>query len=224
MAEATSAFAAPRDWRLVALIGVRLLCRRCLPADPQRRPGSGSSPRWPCSRHARSACRAQRLRTHNRRMRVALDNMSQGLCMFDRNERLVVCNQRYKEMYHLPDDVARPGMTLTGLLEYRASHRHLLAQGRGLPARAARLHGRRPDPQHRSQIRRRPCHLRSPTGRWPTAAGSRRMRTSPSGATPSASAPRCRNSRQRRAVIEQAIASFRQRVEDTAAHGRPKAP
>jgi hypothetical protein len=25
--------------------------------------------------------------------------MSQGLCMFDGNERLVVCNQRYMDMY-----------------------------------------------------------------------------------------------------------------------------
>ena len=32
------------------------------------------------------------LRTDNLRMRVAINNMSQGLCMFDGNERLVVCN------------------------------------------------------------------------------------------------------------------------------------
>lgn len=32
--------------------------------------------------------------TLHRRMRVAINNMSQGLCMFDGNERLVVCNQR----------------------------------------------------------------------------------------------------------------------------------
>ena len=59
------------------------------------------------------------LQIHNARMRVALDNMSQGLCMFDGNERLVVCNQRYAEMYKLPADVAKPGTTLRGLLEYR---------------------------------------------------------------------------------------------------------
>jgi PAS domain-containing protein len=32
-------------------------------------------------------------------MRAAINNMSQGLCMFDGNERLVVCNQRYMDMY-----------------------------------------------------------------------------------------------------------------------------
>ncbi|MGC1573296.1 MAG: PAS-domain containing protein, partial [Pseudolabrys sp.] len=44
---------------------------------------------------------ARKLRLDNLRMRVAINNMSQGLCMFDGNERLVICNQRYMEMYHL---------------------------------------------------------------------------------------------------------------------------
>jgi methyl-accepting chemotaxis protein len=66
--------------------------------------------------------RAQALQLHNLRIRVALDNMSQGLCMFDGNERLVVCNLRYTDMYQLPDTVARPGTTLSELLEYRAAH------------------------------------------------------------------------------------------------------
>ena len=38
---------------------------------------------------------ARRRQVDNTRMRVAINNMSQGLCMFDRNERLVVCNRRY---------------------------------------------------------------------------------------------------------------------------------
>jgi methyl-accepting chemotaxis protein len=65
--------------------------------------------------------RQHHLRRQNRRMRVALDNMSQGLCMFDRDEKLVVCNQRYKEMYGMPEHAAAPGTSLTGLLEFRAS-------------------------------------------------------------------------------------------------------
>jgi methyl-accepting chemotaxis protein len=65
--------------------------------------------------------RQQRLARQNRRMRVALDNMSQGLCMFDRDEKLLVCNQRYRQLYDLPPHAAAPGTTLTGLLEFRAS-------------------------------------------------------------------------------------------------------
>jgi len=59
------------------------------------------------------------LRSHSMRMRLALENMSEGLCMFDRNERLVVCNNRYLDMYQLPAKAAMRGTSLTELLEYR---------------------------------------------------------------------------------------------------------
>ena len=62
---------------------------------------------------------ARQLLVQNARIRIALDNMSQGLCMFDRNERLVVCNTRYREMYNLPEDRVRIGTSLAELLEYR---------------------------------------------------------------------------------------------------------
>jgi methyl-accepting chemotaxis protein len=68
-----------------------------------------------------AVARQHRLSLRNRRMRVALDNMSQGLCMFDGDERLVVCNRRYREMYNLSDSEAVPGTNLTALLKCRAS-------------------------------------------------------------------------------------------------------
>lgn len=46
------------------------------------------------------------------RLKTALDNMSQGLAMFDASERLVVCNHRLKELYQLQDHQIRQGMTL----------------------------------------------------------------------------------------------------------------
>jgi methyl-accepting chemotaxis protein len=45
--------------------------------------------------------------------------MSEGLCMFDANERLVVCNRRYRELYNLPPEVVKAGRTLASVLEYR---------------------------------------------------------------------------------------------------------
>jgi len=48
-----------------------------------------------------------------------LNNMSQGVLMFDQAARLIVCNQRYIEMYDLPPEVARPGCTLGDLLQAR---------------------------------------------------------------------------------------------------------
>ena len=38
-----------------------------------------------------------------------LNNMSQGVLMFDQAARLIVCNRRYIEMYGLPPEVAGPG-------------------------------------------------------------------------------------------------------------------
>ena len=51
---------------------------------------------------------------------AALNNMSQGLVMFDSSARLVVCNQRYLKMYGLSPDIVRPGCTLRELLRHRA--------------------------------------------------------------------------------------------------------
>jgi diguanylate cyclase (GGDEF)-like protein len=52
---------------------------------------------------------------------AALNNMSQGLLMFDSSSRLVVCNQRYIEMYGLSPEIVRPGCTLREIVEHRAA-------------------------------------------------------------------------------------------------------
>ncbi len=62
-----------------------------------------------------------RRRAQSRLLRAALNNMTQGLCMFDREARLVLCNGRYIEMYHLHPEHARAGTPLRDLLVHRAS-------------------------------------------------------------------------------------------------------
>jgi methyl-accepting chemotaxis protein len=62
-----------------------------------------------------------RRRAQARLLRAALNNMTQGLCMFDSAARLVLCNDRYIEMYRLPPDRVRPGVSLRDLLGYRVS-------------------------------------------------------------------------------------------------------
>ena len=52
---------------------------------------------------------------------TALNNMTQGVVMFDSNERLVICNDRYLEMYNLSRDVVKPGCTLLELIQHRAA-------------------------------------------------------------------------------------------------------
>jgi diguanylate cyclase (GGDEF)-like protein len=48
---------------------------------------------------------------------AALNNMPQGLAMFDRQQQLVVCNRQYTEMYGLPPERTRPGTPLRTILE-----------------------------------------------------------------------------------------------------------
>ena len=50
---------------------------------------------------------------------MALNNMSQGLLIFDSATRLLFCNQRYIEMYGLSPEVVKPGCTLRDLLKHR---------------------------------------------------------------------------------------------------------
>jgi len=63
----------------------------------------------------------------NRRLRqftAAVDNMPQGLCMFDADTRIVVRNQPYLKMYNLSPDVVRPGCTLRDLIVHRRDTGH----------------------------------------------------------------------------------------------------
>jgi methyl-accepting chemotaxis protein len=58
-------------------------------------------------------------RHRNLLARVALNNMTQGLTMFDQAGRLVLCNMRYIEMTKLPRDVFRKGMPMREILVRR---------------------------------------------------------------------------------------------------------
>jgi len=59
------------------------------------------------------------LKAQNMRFEAAVNNMSQALLMFDRDHRLVICNERYRLMYGLSREGVQPGCTLRGLLEQR---------------------------------------------------------------------------------------------------------
>jgi diguanylate cyclase (GGDEF)-like protein len=52
-------------------------------------------------------------------LQAVLNNMSQGVLMFDSEKRLIFCNRTYIEMYKLSADVVKPGCHLRGLLEHR---------------------------------------------------------------------------------------------------------
>ncbi|MBI1204881.1 MAG: EAL domain-containing protein [Rhodopseudomonas sp.] len=58
------------------------------------------------------------IETQKLHLDVALDNMPEGLSMFDRNQRLIVCNRQYTEMYGLTDALSRPGAQLRDILHH----------------------------------------------------------------------------------------------------------
>ena len=63
---------------------------------------------------------SQQLETlEKQRLDIAVNNMTQGLLLFDASERLVVCNQRYIEMYGLSPDVVKPGCSFRELIAHR---------------------------------------------------------------------------------------------------------
>ncbi len=52
---------------------------------------------------------------------TALSNMGHGLCMFDRDQRLIICNERFGNMYGLTRDQTKPGTTLRSILNARVA-------------------------------------------------------------------------------------------------------
>ena len=63
--------------------------------------------------------REEELKTQNMRFDAALNHMSQGLCMFDGQQRLVVANDRYARMYGIDSELVRPGTTFREIIEHR---------------------------------------------------------------------------------------------------------
>ena len=61
----------------------------------------------------------RRLRDKDLRLATAMNNLSQGVVMFDAAERLVACNDRYIEIYGLSSEVLRPGCTLSDVIRHR---------------------------------------------------------------------------------------------------------
>ena len=64
---------------------------------------------------------ALRLRRQNTRLMLALNNTPQGLCVWDPNGRLLLCNDRYINMYGMSPSVVKQGATLHEIVTHRAA-------------------------------------------------------------------------------------------------------
>src|SRR6478609_7907012 len=61
------------------------------------------------------------LKQLNRRVDIALNNMTHGLCMFDAEQKLIVCNKTYVQMYALTPELSKPGTLLQAIENYRTT-------------------------------------------------------------------------------------------------------
>jgi diguanylate cyclase (GGDEF)-like protein len=61
----------------------------------------------------------RQLTLEKQRLDRAVNNMTQGLLMFDASEQLVVCNQPYIDMYALSPDVVKPGAGFRDIIRHR---------------------------------------------------------------------------------------------------------
>ena len=65
---------------------------------------------------------SQDLRFNQRLLEAALENMSQGISVVDRELRLVAWNRRYAELFGYPDTLLRVGVPIADLLRHNLRH------------------------------------------------------------------------------------------------------
>ena len=61
----------------------------------------------------------RRLAAERRQLSIAVNNIPQGLVLYDASARVIVCNQPYRDMFGLSPDIARPGCTMQQLIGHR---------------------------------------------------------------------------------------------------------
>src|SRR3954466_9016452 len=94
-----------QDWRFTAVVVCGLL--------------GGAYVLWRCAYKLWRRTWGRGKRARGRLLTIAIDNMTQGVVMFDAAERLVVCNDRFIDMYGLSRDVVKPGCTFLDVITNR---------------------------------------------------------------------------------------------------------
>jgi len=61
----------------------------------------------------------QRLAAERRQLSIAVNNIPQGLVLYDASARIIICNQPYLDMFGLSPEVAKPGCTMQRLIAHR---------------------------------------------------------------------------------------------------------
>jgi PAS domain-containing protein len=128
----------------------------------------------------------RRLTLEKQRLDTAVNNMTQGLLLFDSKQHLIICNNRYLEMYGLSADVVKPGCSFREVIAHRRkpvrSSATSIIMSRWCCAKSR---------TGTSWSSRRPtgARFRSSTSPCLTADGWRRTKTSPSAGAPRSASP-----------------------------------
>lgn len=75
----------------------------------------------------------------NLQLDAAVNNMPLGLSMFDAQERLLMCNRQFTEMYDVPAELTQPGTARCALREYRTRKGARHSETGGLPVEGVAL-------------------------------------------------------------------------------------
>jgi diguanylate cyclase (GGDEF)-like protein len=59
------------------------------------------------------------LETVHIQLDAALSNISLGVCLFNGDKKLIVCNRSYREIYHLSPEMTKPGTSFAEIVGYR---------------------------------------------------------------------------------------------------------
>jgi diguanylate cyclase (GGDEF)-like protein len=70
----------------------------------------------------------RRVRGQKLRLDTAIQNICQGLTMFDKSGRLTLCNERYIDMYGLSREIIKPGCSVRQVVEHRIETGSLTAE------------------------------------------------------------------------------------------------
>jgi PAS domain S-box-containing protein len=79
------------------------------------------------------------IREKNRQLGIALDNMSQGLTLFDSYDRLVLANRRYQQMYNIDERLIATGTPVADLVTHVMQRGHFTAESATAALEARRL-------------------------------------------------------------------------------------
>ncbi len=137
-----------------------------------------------CSDISQSKEQKASLRQTNLRLDAALDNMSQGLCLFDAENRLEVVNRRFYEIFGLSRDLIAPGDEFRKILALsKAREPERFRSAGAIAGGASRIH-EAPRDRHallRTQRWTRDRERLQPDLEWRLGCDVRRRHRTPSG-------------------------------------------